>query len=68
MAIRVYPGWENPTSKQAIETQKWQLAYFGSLPVYRRLRVVGYIVKTENEKKEWQKYGRRQNERLAIAR
>lgn len=28
MAIRVYPEWENPTSKQAIETQKWQLAYF----------------------------------------
>ncbi len=28
MAIRVYPSWENPTSKQAIETQKWQLAYF----------------------------------------
>ena len=28
MAIRVYPKWENPTSKQAIKTQKWQLAYF----------------------------------------
>jgi len=28
MAIRVYPRWENPSSKQAIETQKWQLAYF----------------------------------------
>lgn len=28
MAIRVYPSWENPTSKQAIETQKWQLKYF----------------------------------------
>ena len=28
MAIRVYPRWENPTSKQALETQKWQLAYF----------------------------------------
>ena len=28
MAIRVYPSWETPTSKQAIETQKWQLEYF----------------------------------------
>ncbi|MDL4839449.1 MepB family protein [Aquibacillus rhizosphaerae] len=28
MAMRVYPGWETPTSKQAIETQKWQLEYF----------------------------------------
>ena len=28
MAIRVYPRWEKPTSKQAIETQKWQLEYF----------------------------------------
>lgn len=31
MAIRVYPSWENPTSKQAIETQKWQLEYFVEL-------------------------------------
>ncbi|WP_243572691.1 MepB family protein [Bacillus stercoris] len=28
MAIRVYPRWENPTSKQAIKTQNWQLDYF----------------------------------------
>jgi hypothetical protein len=28
MAIRVYPSWENPTSKQAIKTQEWQLKYF----------------------------------------
>lgn len=28
MAFRVYPTWEIPTSKQAIETQKWQLEYF----------------------------------------
>lgn len=28
MAIRVYPEWEKPTSKQAIKTQKWQLEYF----------------------------------------
>lgn len=31
MAIRVYPGWEKPTSKQAIKTQKWQLEYFVDL-------------------------------------
>ncbi|WP_042221808.1 MepB family protein [Oceanobacillus manasiensis] len=28
MAIRVYPIWDTPTSKQAIKTQKWQLEYF----------------------------------------
>ncbi|AWD68331.1 MULTISPECIES: MepB family protein [Priestia] len=28
MAIRVYPIWDTPTSKQAMETQKWQLEYF----------------------------------------
>ena len=28
MAIRVYPSWDQPTSKQAIATQKWQLDYF----------------------------------------
>lgn len=28
MAIRVYPNWDNPTSKQAIATQKWQSKYF----------------------------------------
>ncbi|MBY0074721.1 MepB family protein [Priestia aryabhattai] len=28
MAIRVYPIWNKPTSKQAMETQKWQLEYF----------------------------------------
>lgn len=28
MAIRVYPSWDNPTSKQAMTTQKWQLLYF----------------------------------------
>ncbi|KAB7672045.1 MepB family protein [Bacillus sp. B1-b2] len=28
MAIRVYPSWDEPTSKQAINTQKWQLDYF----------------------------------------
>jgi hypothetical protein len=28
LAIRVYPPWSNPTSKQAIATQDWQLQYF----------------------------------------
>lgn len=28
MAIRVYPSWDEPESKQAIKTQKWQLPYF----------------------------------------
>lgn len=28
MAIRVYPSWDHPTSKQAIATQAWQLPYF----------------------------------------
>ncbi|MDC9590826.1 MepB family protein [Xenorhabdus sp. XENO-10] len=27
-AIRVYPTWVSPTSKQAIQTQKWQSLYF----------------------------------------
>lgn len=28
MAMRVYPIWDTPTSKQAIATQKWQAPYF----------------------------------------
>ncbi|PWI26705.1 mep operon protein MepB [Kurthia sibirica] len=28
MAMRVYPIWDKPTSKQAQATQKWQLPYF----------------------------------------
>nr|WP_251131978.1 MULTISPECIES: MepB family protein [unclassified Exiguobacterium] len=28
MAMRVYPSWDTPTSKQAIATQKWQAPYF----------------------------------------
>lgn len=28
MAIRVYPSWDSPTSKQAMQTQKWQVPYF----------------------------------------
>ncbi|WP_017811905.1 MepB family protein [Paenibacillus shenyangensis] len=31
MAMRVYPSWDEVTSKQAIATQKWQLPYFAKL-------------------------------------
>ncbi len=27
-ALRVYPLWDKPTSKQALKTQQWQLDYF----------------------------------------
>ena len=45
MAMRVYPSWDKPASKQAIETQKWQLEYFvgmsntNSLPVQELLEL-----------------------------
>ncbi|MCE5173737.1 MepB family protein [Paenibacillus profundus] len=32
-AIRVYPPWDNPTSRQAQKTQIWQLEYFLEIPV-----------------------------------
>lgn len=32
-AIRVYPPWDNPTSRQAQNTQRWQLKYFLDIPV-----------------------------------
>jgi hypothetical protein len=28
MGLRVYPSWDTPTAKQAINTQMWQLEYF----------------------------------------
>lgn len=31
-AIRVYPPWDNPTSRQAQKTQQWQLNYFLEIP------------------------------------
>jgi hypothetical protein len=34
-AIRVYPPWDNPTSRQAQKTQKWQLEYFLEIPVIK---------------------------------
>ncbi|MFJ7737656.1 MepB family protein [Lysinibacillus sp. NPDC097287] len=45
MAIRVYPSWVTPTSKQAIATQKWQLPYFiniddaNSIPIHELLKL-----------------------------
>ncbi|MDE9544318.1 MepB family protein [Xenorhabdus bovienii] len=30
-AIRIYPSWVSPISKQAIQTQKWQSSYFINL-------------------------------------
>lgn len=30
-AFRVYPPWDNPTSKQALKSQQWQMNYFLSL-------------------------------------
>ncbi|TCC87403.1 MepB family protein [Pedobacter hiemivivus] len=32
-AIRVYPPWDEPTSKQARQTQQWQLDYFLAIPI-----------------------------------
>ncbi|MFC5470910.1 MepB family protein [Cohnella suwonensis] len=31
-AIRIYPPWDNPTSRQAQKTQIWQLKYFLEIP------------------------------------
>lgn len=28
MAIRVYPIWDSPSSKQTLKTERWQLPYF----------------------------------------
>ncbi len=32
-AMRVYPPWDKPTSRQAQNTQKWQLEYFLEIPI-----------------------------------
>ncbi len=37
MAIRVYPSWDEPTNKQAVTTQKWQLPYFIDLADHNML-------------------------------
>ncbi|MBP1993002.1 MepB family protein [Paenibacillus eucommiae] len=39
-ALRVYPPWDNPTSRQAQKTQKWQLEYFLEIPVNTPIDVV----------------------------
>lgn len=39
MAIRVYPSWDTPTSKQAIATQKWQSPYFVGLNNINSLQI-----------------------------
>gem|GEM_PF-6646333 len=26
--MRIYPAWDKPTSKAALQSQHWQLAYF----------------------------------------
>ncbi|WP_375103397.1 MepB family protein [Paenibacillus sp. RS8] len=36
-AIRVYPPWDTPTSRQAQKTQKWQLEYFLEIPADKPL-------------------------------
>jgi len=33
-AIRIYPPWDIPTSRQALNTQKWQLPYFLDIPLH----------------------------------
>jgi hypothetical protein len=33
--FRVYPDWDIPTSKQAIETQKWQVQFFSRSPLLK---------------------------------
>lgn len=30
--FRVYPTWDKPENKQAIQTQKWQITYFKTTP------------------------------------
>lgn len=34
-AIRIYPPWDKPTSRQAQKTQDWQLNYFLEIPANR---------------------------------
>src|SRR5699024_8566531 len=40
MAIRVYPSWDNPGSKQAMKTQKWQLPFFVDMSDPNKLSLV----------------------------
>ncbi|MBF9233778.1 MepB family protein [Microvirga sp. BT350] len=36
-AIRIYPPWDGPTGRQALQTQNWQLNYFLETPEDRPL-------------------------------
>jgi hypothetical protein len=38
-AIRVYPPWDKPQSKQAQKTQNWQLAFFAEIPENKSIDV-----------------------------
>lgn len=38
--MRVYPSWDKPTSRQAQNTQKWQLAYFLGIPINEPTNIV----------------------------
>jgi hypothetical protein len=38
-AIRVYPAWDTPTSKQAQKTQEWQLEYFIDIPTNKTINM-----------------------------
>ena len=38
-AIRVYPPWDKPESKQAEKTQKWQLDFFAEIPKSKSINV-----------------------------
>lgn len=38
-AIRVYPPWDEATSKQAQKTQKWQLDYFLEIPTDEKVNI-----------------------------
>lgn len=33
MSLRVYPAWDQPTSKQAMNSQNWQLPYFVDMSI-----------------------------------
>lgn len=47
MAMRVYPSWDSPISKEAIKTQKWQLPYFVEMSNMNTL-TISKIIKLYN--------------------
>ena len=46
-AFRVYPKWDEPLNKQAIQTQKWQLDYFYEINSSTDLKKVDELYKAE---------------------